>query len=164
MNESLKEAKARQGIVTTLPMSDQPVATMKAPKPRKVKPRKNLASTASASIVQVVADLTDQFCNAYLNDEYAVLCRKLAEKLGRKRPSPLYTSSPNAWASGIVRTIGWVNFLHDRSQTPCMSLYHIDPCFSVSSTTGATKQAAIRKMFRIHQFDPEWTLPRRTKE
>ena len=111
--------------------------------------------------MQVVVDLTDQFCKAYLNDEYAALCRKLAEKLGRKRPSPLYTNSPNAWASGIVRTVGWVNFLHDRSQTPSMPLYDIDYCFRVSKTTGATKQAAIRKMFRIRQFDHEWTLPSR---
>ena len=31
----------------------------------------------------------DQFCKEHLNEEYAVLCRKLAEKLARKRPSPL---------------------------------------------------------------------------
>ena len=50
--------------------------------------------------------LTDSFCRKQLNDEYADLCRKLAEKLGRKRPSPLLKGRANVWAAGIVRAIG----------------------------------------------------------
>ena len=74
----------------------------------------------------VIIGLIDQFCKEHLNEEYAVLCRKLAEKLGRKRPSPLLHRSPNAWASGIVRAVGGVNFLHDKSQTPYMRSTDID--------------------------------------
>ncbi|MCY3017047.1 MAG: DUF6398 domain-containing protein [Planctomycetota bacterium] len=48
-----------------------------------------------------------------MNDEYADLCRKLTAKLGRKRPSPLVSGLPNTWASGIVRAIGWGNFLDE---------------------------------------------------
>ena len=91
-----------------------------------------------------------------------MLCRKLAEKLARKRPSPLLNGSPNAWASGIVRTVGWVNFLHDKSQTPYMRLTDIDALFGISESTGAAKLAAIRKMLRIHQLDPNWSLPSHT--
>ncbi len=40
LNESFKEAKERHGIVTSLPMSDQPVA---ATKPRKTAPRRKVA-------------------------------------------------------------------------------------------------------------------------
>ena len=79
--------------------------------------------------MQVIIGMIDQFCQEHLNDEYAVLCRKLAEKLARKRPSPLLSGSPNTWASGIVRTVGWVNFLHDKSQTPYMRLTDIDARF-----------------------------------
>jgi Domain of unknown function (DUF6398)/Protein of unknown function (DUF4058) len=38
-------------------------------------------------------------CKEHLNDEYAALSRKLAEKLARKRPSPILSGGPNAWAS-----------------------------------------------------------------
>ena len=40
-------------------------------------------------VLRVIIEMIDQFCREHLNEEYAVLCRKLAEKLGRKRPSPL---------------------------------------------------------------------------
>jgi hypothetical protein len=108
--------------------------------------------------------MIDQFCREHLNDEYAVLCRKLAVKLARKRPSPLLHGSPNAWASGIVRTIGWVNFLHDKSQTPYMRLSDIDAQFGIGESTGAAKLAAIRKLLKIHHLDPNWTLPSRLED
>ena len=115
LNESFKEAKLRHGIVTSLPMSDKPL-------PRKVPKSKPVPKPPSKEekdeVLHVIIRLLDQFCQEHLNEEYAVLCRKLAEKLARKRPSPLLQGSPNAWASGIVRTIGGVNFLHDKSQTP----------------------------------------------
>jgi hypothetical protein len=94
-----------------------------------------------------------------LEDEYAVLCRKMAEKLARKRPSPLLSGSPNTWASGIVRTVGWVNFLHDKTQTPHMRLGDIDAFFGISESTGAAKMKAIRTMLKIHPLEAEWTLP-----
>jgi hypothetical protein len=156
LNESFKEAKAHHGIVTSLPMSEQPIP-VKAPQARPVP--KPPSKEDTALVLRSIAGMIDQFCKEHLNDEYAVLCRKLAEKLGRKRPSPLLSGSPNAWASGIVRTVGWVNFLHDKSQTPYMRLSDIDACFGVSESTGAAKLAAIRKMLRIHQLDPNWTLP-----
>ena len=70
--------------------------------------------------------MTDAFCQARLNDEYAGLCRKLAEKLAAKRPSPLLRGQLETWASGIIRTIGWVNFLDDRSQSPHLKFPEID--------------------------------------
>ena len=158
LNESFKEAKARHGIVTSLPMSEQPMP-VKAPQARPAP--KPPSKEDTARVLRVIAGMIDQFCKEHLNDEYAVLCHKLAEKLARKRPSPLLSGSPNTWASGIVRTVGWVNFLHDKSQTPYMRLSDIDACFGVSESTGAAKLAAIRKMLKIYQLDPNWTLPSR---
>ena len=158
LNESFKEAKARQGIVTSLPMSDEPLP-VKAPKARPVpKPPSRVEKDEALG---VIIGLIDRFCKEHLNDEYAVLCHKLAEKLARKRPSPLLHGSPNTWASGIVRTVGWVNFLHDKAQTPYMRLIDIDAGFGISESSGAGKLAAIRKMLKIHQLDPNWTLPSR---
>jgi hypothetical protein len=161
LNQDFKEAKARQGIVTSLPMSATPLPP-KAPKPKPIP--KPPSREEKDEAVGVIAKLIDQFCKVHLNEEYAVLCRKLAEKLGRKRPSPLLHGSPNAWASGIVRAVGGVNFLHDKSQTPYMRSTDIDYYLGTSPSSGAAKLAAIRKMLKIYQLDPNWTLPSRLKD
>jgi len=154
-NESFKEAKARHGIVTSLPMSKEPLA----PKAVKAKPAPKPPSREEKDEpLQVVIGLIDQLCKERLNEEYAVLCRKLAEKLARKRPSPLVSGKPNTWACGIVRTIGWVNFLDDRSQKPHMKLTAIDKAFGVGESTGQGKSMLIRKMLKIRPMDPAWSL------
>ncbi len=159
MNESYKLAKMRHGIVTSLPVTNEPLPV----KPPKAKPApKPLSKVEKSEVLRIIIELTDQFCNEHLNEEYAVLCRRLAEKLARKRPSPLVSGNLNTWASGIVRTIGWANFLHDKSQTPYMRLSDIDAEFGISESTGAAKLAQIRKMLKIYQLDPTWTLPSRT--
>jgi hypothetical protein len=106
-----------------------------------------------------IVGLTDGFCRDHLTEEYAALCRKLAEKLARKRPSPLTGGNPETWACGIVRTVGWVNFLDDRSRTPHMKLTAIDRAFGVGESTGQGKSKAIRTLLKIHQFGHEWMLP-----
>lgn len=156
LNETYKSVKEKVGIVTSLPA--KPAATSSRQRQKKVSP-----PTKSASDVQPVLDtiieLTDHFCREHLNEEYAVLCRDLAVKLSRKRPSPLLRGKPVNWASGIVRTIGWVNFLNDPAQTPHMLLREIDERFGISESSGAAKLKEIRSTLRIHQLDPQWTLP-----
>jgi hypothetical protein len=136
----------------------QPSGHSKGPQAKRA-PAKT-AANARELLSQVVA-LTDSFCLARLNDEYAVLCRKVAEKLARKRPSPLLRGEPKTWASGIVRTIGWVNFLDDRAQTPYLKLPVIDKYFGVAESTGQGKAKTVRELLRIHRFDHQWTLPSR---
>jgi hypothetical protein len=156
LNESYKETKARDGIVTTLPISDRPPARTK---PAQAKPRPQEAKEATAEVLAVITDLLDRFCQEHLNEEYAALCRKLAEKLARKRPSPLLSGKPETWASGIVRAIGGVNFLTDPSQTPHLKTTDIDAGFGVSSAAGAAKLKVIRDLFGMQPFDPDWCLP-----
>jgi hypothetical protein len=60
-----------------------------------------------------------------------------------------------------VRTIGWINFLHDKTQTPHMRLSDIEAHFGVSESSGAAKSAAIRKMLKINPWDHHWMLPSR---
>ena len=158
LNEDFKKAKERFGIVTSLPMSQEPPP----PKPAKTKAAPKLLSNEDKDeSLHIVLGLIDQFCKEHLNEEYAVLCRKLAEKLGHKRPSPLVRGSPNAWASAIVRAIGGVNFLHDKTQMPYVRSNDIDEYFGISPSSGATKLAAIRKMFRMGPLEPDWCLPSR---
>jgi len=111
-----------------------------------------------------VAALTDGFCREHLNGEYEALCRKLAGALARKRPSPLLGGKPTTWACGIVRTIGWVNYLDDSSRKPHMKLTAIDRAFGVAESTGQGKSKAIRTLLKIRTFDPHWTLPSRMGE
>ena len=158
LNESFKEAKARHGIVTSLPMSHEPLSA-KVPKARPAP--KPPSREEKDEALRLILGLIDPFCKEHLNEEYAVLCRKLAEKLARKRPSPLLHGSLNAWASGIVRAVGGANFLHDKSQTPYMRSTDIDHYLGTSPSSGAAKLAAIRKMLKIRQLDPNWTLPSR---
>ncbi len=89
LNEYFKDAKARHGIVTSLPISATPLL----PKVPKAKPsRKSPSRDEKSEALAVVVGLIDQFCKEHLNEEYAVLCRKLAEKLGRKRHRPCSTA------------------------------------------------------------------------
>ena len=76
-------------------------------------------------------------------------------------PSPLVNGSAAAWACGVVRTIGWVNFLDDRTRKPHMKMTDVDKAFGVSSGTGQARSMAIRDLLRIRPFDPDWTLPSR---
>ena len=103
----------------------------------------------------------DPFCRERLNDEYRELCLRLLGVLARKRPSPLGNGTPAAWACGIVRTIGWVNFLDDKTRKPHMKMTDVDKTFGVSSGTGQGKSKTIRDMLKIRAFSPEWTLPSR---
>src|SRR5476651_158552 len=101
-----------------------------------------------------IVSLIDSFCRAHLNDEYFGMCRRLAGTLARKRPSPIVNGTAAAWACGIVRTIGWVNFLDDKTQNPHMKMTEVDKAFGVSSGTGQGRSKAIRDLLKIRNFDP----------
>jgi len=156
LNETYKSMKEKVGIVTSLPA--KPPATHHRQPQKKASPPTTQMSEVRPVLNEIV-ELTDHFCRKHLNEEYAVLCRELAVKLARKRPSPLLRGKPVTWASGIVRTIGWVNFLNDPSQSPHMLLREVDERFGISESSGAAKLKEIRNMLRIHQLDPQWSLP-----
>lgn len=162
LNDSYRQAKERQGIVTSLPVdsAEIPVAARTEPKKRKPK-KKSSNATDVKQVLHSIVVMIDDFCRQHLNDEYAELCRKLAEKLSRKRPSPLLRGQPKTWACGIIRTIGWVNFLDDRTTQPHMTLTAIDKAVGVGESTGQGKSKEIRRMLKIRQFDMDWTLPSR---
>lgn len=119
---------------------------------------------AKQQAVEEIAGLVDAFCREHLNEEYAELCRRLTEKLARKRPSPLVSGRPNTWACGIVRTIGMHNFLGDKSQKPYMKIADISRLFGVGESTAAAKTAAIRNVLHLGPLDFEWSLPSRAEQ
>ena len=120
--------------------------------------RESIPNEMRATYDAILA-LTDKVCQEHLNEEYAALCRRLAAALARKRPSPLARGKPEIWACAIVYTIGAINFLFDKSQTPHLRADELCRLFGVSPNTASAKSNQIRKMFNMFQMDPRWTLP-----
>ena len=110
-------------------------------------------------VFETIVGMTDAFCRDHLNDEYATLCRNLAATLARKRPSPLLRGKLETWAVGIIRTIGWVNFLDDSSQKPHLKLPFIDRAFGVAESTGQGKSKLIRSMLKIRRLTRSGLCP-----
>lgn len=157
LNEELAKAKSMFGVIRSLPEGSTP------PAPRRLSPAKESVAKPRAAdvkpILAAIVEMTDAFCGNHLNDEYAGLCRDMAATLARKRPSPLLRGRLEAWACGIVRAVGWVNFLDDSTRKPHLELPFIDQAFGVAESTGQGKSRLIREMLRIRTFDPKWTLP-----
>ena len=105
--------------------------------------------------------LTNKFCKQHLNEEYAEFCRRMVAKLCRKRPSPVITGKANTWACGIIYSLGRVNFLFDKSQTPHMRGDELCQHFDLGPSTGSAKSKAILDILDITVADPKWTLPSR---
>lgn len=108
---------------------------------------------------EAIIELTDAFCQEHLTEEYAQLCRDLAAGLARKRPSPLASGRPKTWAAAIVYTIGGVNFLFDKSQTPHLPAKELCALFGLSQSAVSAKATLIRNTFNMTLLDPRWTLP-----
>lgn len=108
-----------------------------------------------------ITALTDGFCQASLNEEYAEMCRTMTAKLCRKRPSPLASGKANSWAAGIVHAVGTVNFAFDKTQTPHTTIPDISDHFGVAKSSPASKSKIIRDLLKIGLMEPAWTLPSR---
>jgi len=111
-----------------------------------------------------IVALTDAFCRARLDEEYAQLARQATAALCRKRPSPLATGNPKTWACGIVYALGSANFLFDKSQTPTMRAAELCAGFGVSQSTGSAKAKAIRDTLGMGQMDPQWYRPSKMED
>lgn len=100
-------------------------------------------------IYDEIVKLTDAFCAAHLNDEYAQVCRAMTARLARKRPSPLESGRANTWAAAIAHTVGRINFLFDKSQTPHMRADDLARQFGLSQSTVGNKSKQIMDILNI---------------
>lgn len=105
-----------------------------------------------------VVKITDEFCQKYLNDEYATLSRTMAVALARKRPSPLFSGYINIWAAAILYTLGSINFLYDKSTQPYMQLQDLCDKLRLSKSTVSQKSTIIKRLLKVSQFDTKWAL------
>jgi hypothetical protein len=111
------------------------------------------------AVYNEITSISDAFCKEHLNEEYAEMARKMAAALARKRPSPLVNGKAISWAAGIIYTLGQVNFLFDKSQTPHLRADDLCKRIGVSQQTAGGRAQKIKQALDIFQMHPDWTLP-----
>lgn len=107
--------------------------------------------------------LVSSFCQDMLDEEYETLCVELVKKLGRKRTVPFMTGKLDNWAASIVYTVGYLNFLFDKSFEPYIPSTDINNYFFTNSTTVASKSKTIRDLLKLDRFDNEFSTARMTE-
>jgi hypothetical protein len=134
-------------------------------KKKKTKNSKKQAKKATGDIhneafmaAERIAELTNAFCLNHLDEDYRELCEDLTWAV-YEEGLPLEKGKPASWASGIVHAIGFINFLHDPSQSPHITSAQLADGFGVSQQTMQTKSKIIRDEFDLMQLDPDWCLP-----
>lgn len=112
----------------------------------------------SNKIFNEIIELTDSFCEKFLNEEYLQLCREMAAALCRKKSFTM-NGKPESWAGGIVHALGGVNFLFDKQSQPYLPVAEIAKGFNKSMATIAAKSKIIRDKLDLMPLDPNWSLP-----
>lgn len=112
------------------------------------------------SISQELIEMTDKFCDEYLNDEYKTLSRNLILKMKRKHQVPFLSGWTESWAAGVIYALGQINFLSDQSFEPYVEKSVIPDHFGISQSTASQKAKTIRDMFDLGYFDPEFSTSR----
>jgi hypothetical protein len=108
---------------------------------------------------EAIISITDEFCGAYLNQEYAALSRRMTATLSGKRPSPLESGQAKSWAAGVLYTLARVNFLFDADQDPHMTATELCERIGVSQSTATSKSNQVWDRLDLVQLDPKWCLP-----
>ena len=101
--------------------------------------------------------MVSSFCGDKLTDEYADICTRLVEKMGRKHEVPFKRGKLENWASGVVYAIAQINFLFDKSFEPSISADDICDYFNTKKSTASNKARDIRKMFNLGYYDSEFS-------
>ncbi len=101
--------------------------------------------------------LTDEFCDKYLDKEYRELCKKLIEKMARKKEVPFLSGKIQIWAASVIHVLGRFNFLYDESFEPYIKYNTLVKHFGTSKKTVTGKAKKIADMFNLSHFDKDFT-------
>ena len=107
--------------------------------------------------------LTGAFCDQYLDQDYAQLCDKLIQKMGRKRDVPFQRGKIEIWAAAVVHALGSINFLFDKSFEPYVSLDQLNAHFGTKKSTVTNKSKQIKDLFNLWHFSPEFSTQQMTE-
>ena len=107
------------------------------------------------NIIQLVAS----FCNEHLDEECAMLCTQLVQKLGCQYPCLFESGRLEIWAAASVYTICSINLLFDRRKPLSLSSSDICDYYGVSHSTITQKMRMIKEQLKIDPvFDTEFIL------
>jgi hypothetical protein len=109
------------------------------------------------AIAQQLIEMTGEYCDQYLDEDYKQLAEKLILKMKRKRDVPFLRGRVNTWAAAVIYALGQINFLFDQSFEPYVAARDIPKYFGVSQSTVGQKAKAIRDMFDLFYWDPEFS-------
>jgi len=126
-------------------------------RPKGARKTKSVPKAMQAFYDQIVSH-TDAFCQKHLNEEYRELAQHMAAALCRKRPSPLVSGRPLAWACGIIYALGQINFLSDPAMPMHMKLADVCAAFKVGKSTASAKSQVIQHSLNTSPLDPTWSL------
>ena len=113
---------------------------------------------------EALIEMTDHFADRYLDEDYKMLCRKLIDKMSRKRQVPFLSGRLEIWAAAVVYALGQINFLFDKNFEPYVSATDLCNYFRTSQSTTSQKAKIIRDMFKMRYFDEEFSTERMQKE
>ncbi|MDQ1255265.1 MAG: hypothetical protein QG646_4544 [Euryarchaeota archaeon] len=113
---------------------------------------------------EALIKITDDFADRYLDEEYKMLCRKLIDKMSRKRKVPFLSGRLEIWAAAVVYSLGQINFLFDKNFEPYISATDLCNYFKTSQSTTSQKAKLIRDMFKMRYFDEEFSTEKMLKE
>lgn len=99
---------------------------------------------------QQIVELTQAYCLKELDEEYAVLCRRSAARLARKRNSPLKKGYAKSLAAGIVADLADLNEILDDGPGS-FSEQEIADGFGVARSTLISKAREIAKTYTNDQ-------------
>lgn len=102
-------------------------------------------------------EMTSEFCQLHLDDDYRHLCEKLIHKMSRKRTVPFSSGRIEIWAAAIVYALGSINFLFDKSFSPYVTAEDICTHFRTTRSSTSQKAKLIRDMFKLNYWDQEFS-------
>ena len=105
--------------------------------------------------------LASTFCKEHLDEECAMLCTQLVQKLGCLHPCLFESGRLEIWAAASVYTICSINLLFDRRKPLSLSSSDICDYYGVSHSTITRKMREIKEQLKIDPvFDTEFILRR----
>lgn len=107
-----------------------------------------------------LVEMTEGFCDKYLDEDYKQLCQKLIIKMKRKRNVPFLSGKLEIWAAAIIYALGRINFLFDKSFEPYVSGDDICNYFGTSKSTTSQKTKFILDTFKMGYYDDEFSTTR----
>jgi ribosomal protein L12E/L44/L45/RPP1/RPP2 len=107
--------------------------------------------------MHTLIEMTAEFCDIHLDEDYKRLSEKLIRKMSRKRDVPFVYGRIEIWAAAVIYALGTTNLLFDKHFEPYIPPDTICTHFDTKSSTTYQKSKKIRDTFNIKHGDSEFS-------